>query len=216
MSGRSLFSLAGVFIFVLFSVLLLSFTGCEEKYGQNEEEEEQTAVPDEDAGDAVHDADREEERDEAGDDDYEEISEEEPGIVDEDETPDEEPEIPEEEKIKSVTIGTYNTRLFFDKFCDTGNCSSSDFEKEPSDSEYSEKVSDLAASVKEIGADIILLQEVEKDSCLKDLFEKSGAYDEFYLGEKGSLASVDTGVMTKGKITYKNKHIEQIDCAGCD
>ena len=222
MSGRSLFSLTGVFVFVLFSVLLLSFTGCEEKYGHNdnEEEEEQTVVPDEDAGDAVHDADREEERDEAGDeagdDDYEEISEEEPGIVDEDETPDEEPEIPEEEKIKSVTIGTYNTRLFFDKVCDTGTCSSSDFEKVPSDPEYSEKVSDLAASVREIGADIILVQEVEKDSCLKDLFEKAGGYDEYYLGEKGYSASVDTGVMTKGKITYKNKHIEQIDCAGCD
>ena len=133
-----------------------------------------------------------------------------------DETPDAEPEIPEEEKIKSVVIGTYNTHLFFDKICDSGNCSSSDFEQEPNASEYSEKVNELAESVKEIAADIILMQEIEKESCLKDLFEKSGDYDEFYLGEKGSNASVDTGVMTKGKITYKNKHTEQIECAECD
>ena len=123
---------------------------------------------------------------------------------------------PDAEKIDSVVIGTYNTHLFFDKNCDSGYCSSSDFESVPGDSEYNDKVADLAGSVKKIGADIILLQEVEKESCLKDLFEKSGSYDELYLGEKGTLASVDTGVMTKGEITYKNKHPESIECADCD
>ena len=123
---------------------------------------------------------------------------------------------PDAEKIDSVVIGTYNTHLFFDKNCDSGYCESSDFESVPGDSEYNDKVADLAGSVKKIGADIILLQEVEKESCLKDLFEKSGVYDEFFLGEKGSPSSVDTGVMTKGEITYKNKHTESIECAGCD
>lgn len=124
--------------------------------------------------------------------------------------------IPEEEKIKSVVIGTYNTHLFFDKICDSGNCSNSDFEDVPSNSEYRNKVSDLAESVQEIDADIILLQEIEKESCLKDLFEASGNYDEFFLAEKGSYASVDTGIMTKGKIIYKSKHPEQIECSDCE
>ena len=135
---------------------------------------------------------------------------------DSDTEPDNEPEIPEEEKIKSVVIGTYNTHLFFDKICDSGNCSDSDFENLPSNSEYAAKVSDLAESVKEIDADIILLQEVEKEACLKDLFEESGIYDVFYIGEKGGNASVDTAVMTKGKITYKNNHTGLIDCADCE
>ena len=120
------------------------------------------------------------------------------------------------EKINSVVIATYNTHLFFDKNCDSGYCESSDFEQKLSDSEYNDKVKDLADSVKKIGADIILLQEIEKESCLKDLFEKSGTYDEFFLGEKGTPSSVDTGVMTKGEITYKNKHTESIECADCD
>ena len=124
--------------------------------------------------------------------------------------------IPEEEKIKSVVIGTYNTHLFFDKICDSGKCSSSDFESALSNSEYNGKVSDLAESIHEINADIILLQEIEKSSCLEDLFEKTGYYKEFFLGEKGSYASVDTGIMTKGKITYKNLHPEQIECPQCD
>ena len=120
---------------------------------------------------------------------------------------------PDAEKINSVIIGTYNTHLFFDKVCDTGHCSSSDFESVLSDSEYNTKVKDLADSVKKIGADISLLQEVEKDSCLQDLFGKTGTYEDCFLGEK---ETVDTAVMTKGKITYKNKHPEQIECAGCD
>jgi len=121
-----------------------------------------------------------------------------------------------EGEISSVVIGTYNTHLFFDKNCDSGSCSNYDFESVPSDSEYNAKVRDLAESVKEINADIILMQEIEKESCLKDLFEKSGNYDEFYLGEQGYGASVDTGVMTKGKITFKNRHVEQIDCPACE
>lgn len=137
-----------------------------------------------------------------------------------DEEQEEKPDEPEEEScsdaINSLVIGTYNTHLFFDKICDSGNCSGSDFEKVPSDSEYNTKVRELAESVKEINADIILLQEVEKVTCLKDLFEKSGNYDEYYLGEKGYSASVDTGVMTKGKITYKNHHTEQIECSDCE
>ena len=125
-------------------------------------------------------------------------------------------DIPEEEKIKSVVIATYNTHLFFDKECDSGSCSSSDFESVPSDEEYDEKVRELAGSIKEIDADIILLQEIEKKSCLEDLFKKTGGYDDFYLGEKGYNASVDTGVMTKGRIISGNRHTEKIDCSECE
>ena len=202
--------MVNIFVFMLVSC---SFSK-DAKPLQPEEDGESVVQPDEESD--VQDADPEQAETEEtdtviSDSDPVEEPDETP-----DETPDAEPEIPDEEKIKSVVIGTYNTHLFFDKVCDSGNCSSSDFEQEPTASEYSEKVSELAGSVKEIGADIILLQEVEKESCLKDLFEKSGTYDEFYLGEKGSNASVDTGVMTKGKITYKNKHTEQIECADCD
>ena len=123
---------------------------------------------------------------------------------------------PDAEKINSVVIGTYNTHLFFDKMCDSGYCSSSDFESVPSDSEYNAKVRELAESVEEIDADIILLQEVEKESCLKDLFEKSGAYEYYFLGEQESKASVDTAVMTKGKITYRHLHPEEIPCSECE
>ncbi|MBP5434489.1 endonuclease/exonuclease/phosphatase family protein [bacterium] len=132
--------------------------------------------------------------------------------------PDDEPAEPEcEPKISDVRIATYNTHLFFDTVCDTGNCSTSDFEEVLSASEYSTRVAWLAEAVEKIDADIILLQEIEKESCLADLFEAAGGkFDAWYLGEKGYDASLDTGVMTKGEITYRNKHVEQIDCPECD
>ena len=225
--NKYLFLVIKIFIVLAFSVFVLSLSGCEDKH---EKDDEPIVSPDRDCDyDENCDADEDDDGDAYVDDDDTDDNDTDTDIIDTDDDTDantdantdtdinEDPcQATNAEKINSVVIGTYNTRLFFDKVCDSENCSSSSFESVPNDSEYNAKVSDLADSVKEIGADIILLQEVEKESCLKDLFEKSGDYDEYYLGEKGSVASVDTGVMTKGKITYKNKHIEQIDCADCE
>ena len=193
-----------IFAVAMLSIFVFCVLGCEETYEKSEKDDEPTVQSDEDLEETESDSDH----DEIPENTTEEIPEEVPEENSE-ETPEETSETdpclaPDAEKINSVVIGTYNTRLFFDKHCDSGYCSDSDFEKELSDSEYKNKVADLADSVKEIGADIILLQEVEKESCLKDLFEKSGDYDDSFLGEKGTPSSVDTGVMTKGEITYKN------------
>lgn len=125
---------------------------------------------------------------------------------DESVTPDEDIESPEK-----VVIATYNTHMFFDTVCDSGSCASSDFEEQPSVSEYNDKVADVAEALTMINADIVLLQEVEKKICLEDLFdEMNGVYDDLYIGETGYDASIDTAVITKGEITYTNKHTGSI------
>lgn len=112
---------------------------------------------------------------------------------------------------EEIVIATYNTLRFFDTVCDTGSCSSSDYEEQFSSSEYSEKVKDVADALNLINADIVLLQEVEKKICLEDLFEKmNGLYNDFFIGETGYNASVDTAVLTKGKITFTDKHTQSI------
>lgn len=184
-----------------------------------EEDDDETAVqPDTETEDSDKEESEQKDDSEFSDTDPNETDSEEP-----DAEPDDDPCLaPDAEKINSVVIGTYNTHMFFDTKCDSdssGDCSKSDFESVPSNSEYKNKVRDLAESVNEIGADILLLQEVEKESCLKDLFEKAGGYDDFYLGETSrtsTYVSIDTGVMTKGKIISTNKHTEKIDCAGCE
>ena len=214
--SKYLFLITKIFAVITFSVFVSCLTGCEETYEKTEKDDDPIVSPDKDCDDDENrDADEDGNADAVDDDDAD--TDDDTDTDDDGENPEEDPcQAPDADKIKSVVIGTYNTHLFFDTNCDSGNCSSSDFERMPDDSEYNDKVNDLAESIHEINADIILLQEIEKDSCLKDLFEKSGGYEEYYLGEQGYSASIDTGVMTKGKITYKNNHTGRIDCADCE
>lgn len=113
--------------------------------------------------------------------------------------------------IEEVTIATYNTYRFFDTVCDTGFCGSSDYEVQFTTTQYKEKIEDVAAALRKIDADIVLLQEVEKKICMEDLLEKIGdMYSEIYIGETGGDASVDVAVITKGKIIDTNKHLGSI------
>jgi len=113
--------------------------------------------------------------------------------------------------IDKVTIATYNSYRFFDTVCDSGYCGSNDYEVQFSESEYNEKVKDMAAALRQIDADIILLQEIEKKICVEDLQkELNGMYSATYIGETGGSASVDVAVMTKGRIVDTNKHLASI------
>lgn len=114
-------------------------------------------------------------------------------------------------QIETVTIATYNSYRFFDTVCDSGYCGSSDYEVQFSESEYQQKVEDMAAALKKIDADIVLMQEVEKKVCMDDLLEELGnMYSVVYIGETGGNASVDTAVITKGTIVDTDKHLASI------
>ena len=116
-----------------------------------------------------------------------------------------------EESEGTVTIATYNSYRFFDTVCDSGYCGSSDYEVQFTDTEYQQKVEDMAAALKKINADIVLIQEVEKKVCMDDLLKELGSmYSEIYIGETGGSASVDTAVITKGKIVDTDKHLGSI------
>ncbi len=116
-----------------------------------------------------------------------------------------------EEKISEIVIATYNTELFFDIVCDSGYCSKNDFEKQLTVKEYSKKIKDIADAIKLIDADIVLLQEVEKQSCLDDLIEELDfLYTDSYLAQKGGPGSINTAVITKGQILLTKKHLDPI------
>jgi endonuclease/exonuclease/phosphatase family metal-dependent hydrolase len=113
--------------------------------------------------------------------------------------------------IEEVSIATYNTYRFFDTVCDSGYCGSNDYEVQFSTTQYKEKIEDIAAALRKINADIVLLQEVEKKICMEDLLEKIGdMYSEIYIGETGGDASVDVAGRTKGKSGDTDKHLGSI------
>lgn len=187
--------------FIFFIVTVVFFVSCSfqsgDVIGQSDDYSEKVDKS-ETTDESVDQVD--EQNEEESDNEVEDTESDEKVINDEDAT-----------QIDTVTIATYNSYRFFDIVCDSGYCSSSDYEVQFSDSEYQQKVEDMAAALKKIDADIVLIEEVEKKICMEDLLEELGSmYSVIYIGETGGTASVDVAVITKGTIVDTDKHLASI------
>lgn len=109
----------------------------------------------------------------------------------------------------SVSIATWNVRRFFDTVCDTGACEQGDYEEVPSAWGFDNRALSIADSVSKLSADIVLLQEIETAACLDAVHGYlADTYSFAHLGEIGSPASVDVGVMTRGEMLEVRTHRE--------
>lgn len=101
----------------------------------------------------------------------------------------------------TVTIATFNVRFLFDTECDSGRCGPNAFEQAPSQAEFDARIQEVAEAIDSLNADIVLLQEVEKQSVLDAL---NAALTESYpiaeLGESGGSASLDVGILARGNL----------------
>jgi predicted extracellular nuclease len=106
-----------------------------------------------------------------------------------------------------LRVGTLNTRRFFDPTCDTGQCGPGAYEEQPSQAAFESKADTLANGIRQMGVDIILLQEVETQASLDALQARLGdLYSVFVLGEIGTAASVDVAVMARGNLVQVERH----------
>ncbi len=110
---------------------------------------------------------------------------------------------PQSQAYDTVRVATFNVHRFFDEVCDTGACGAGSYEPAVSPEAYKRQLADIAQSIWNIDADIVLLQEIEKESCLADLREKLTAaiYPSYAFGECGYDASLDVGILARGAIT---------------
>ncbi len=95
-----------------------------------------------------------------------------------------------------ISIATFNVRLFFDTKCNSGKCSGDDFEVVASASGFEARADEIAAAIRTIDADIILLQEIENQPCIDALASRLPSYDSVHLGEQGYPASLDTAIFS--------------------
>ncbi len=103
----------------------------------------------------------------------------------------------------TLTVATYNVYLLFDTVCDSGQCDSGDFEREPTEAEYQARIEQVADAIRGLEADVVLLQEIEKEEVLFDLQEAlDGAYPVAVHGELDweQPGSVDTAVLATGEL----------------
>jgi endonuclease/exonuclease/phosphatase family metal-dependent hydrolase len=107
---------------------------------------------------------------------------------------------------EDIVVATFNVHLFFDTKCDSGNCGGSNFEQVYSDAAFAARADTIAAAISGLQADIVLLQEVEKDTCIAALAARLPEYTTAYLGEKGFPASIDTALLARYPLVEIRSH----------
>ena len=120
---------------------------------------------------------------------------------------------------ESVTVATFNVRAFFDPVCDSRRCGPQSYESQPTQSEFEAKARQLAQGIESLNADVVLLQEVESETCLSAIREALGdEYPEAILGETNAIASLDVGVISKlpvlASFSYRDQAIPLINIPG--
>ena len=106
-----------------------------------------------------------------------------------------------------VSVATFNLKLLFDERCDSGDCDAGDFEAVPDELTLNSRISRLQDAIERIDADVIVLQEIEKESLLDRLLEgKRAVYPGSEYGETGFAGSLDVAVIARGPLLEVVRH----------
>jgi endonuclease/exonuclease/phosphatase (EEP) superfamily protein YafD len=110
-----------------------------------------------------------------------------------------------------LRVATFNVHRFFDTVCQSGSCAPGDYEEQPTQAEFDAKADLLAATIREFGAHVVVLQEIETQACLDALAARlSDVLPASALAETGPAASVDVAVMASAPITQTVSHRDRV------
>lgn len=113
-----------------------------------------------------------------------------------------------------ISIATFNVYRLFDTTCDSDDCGG--YERVPTEQTYRRRLEGIATGLEKVGADIVCLQEVEKEEVLRDLNAAlSDPYPTVVFGESGRPASLDVGILSRGTkrsvSTYRDEQLHLPD-----
>lgn len=106
-----------------------------------------------------------------------------------------------------LRVATYNVNRFFDTVCDTGNCTATSYEFQATPAQFAAQADAIVLGIQQLGPDVIMLQEVETQTCLDALTQRLGsAWQTAVLGETGGAASVDVAVLSTAPLLEVRTH----------
>lgn len=106
----------------------------------------------------------------------------------------------------TVRIAAFNVHRFFDTECQSGNCGGSAYEALPSPPSFTSKANRLARGIGALKAGVVLLSEIETQTCLDELQFRLSGFSSAVLGELGTPASVDVAVLARFPIREVRRH----------
>ena len=120
------------------------------------------------------------------------------------------PDTPAPNPAKRISVATWNVHNFFDTVCDSGACGGDNYEPSVSQSAYFDKLNSVVSGIRFINADVMLLQEIENQTCFDDIIKElnSNSKQEVsgVFGEQGKAASMDVGIIVRGQIKGVQKY----------
>jgi predicted extracellular nuclease len=104
-------------------------------------------------------------------------------------------------------VATFNVRRFFDTVCESGTCSTDDYEEQPPTAAFETRATQLADAIRRLDADVISLQEIETQACLDAVLARlTDVMPYGALGEIHSVASVDVAILSKTPLEKVTGH----------
>lgn len=104
-------------------------------------------------------------------------------------------------------VMTYNVERLFDATCDTGTCGRGEFEPAPTAAQVNARVVQIANAIRPHAPDVLCVQEVETPPLLQQLaVTLDGGYRTAVLAETGGAASVDVGLLARGRQLEVRRH----------
>jgi endonuclease/exonuclease/phosphatase family metal-dependent hydrolase len=95
-------------------------------------------------------------------------------------------------------VATFNVHRYFDSTCDSGRCTSADFEAVPGAAAFAQRTTRLADAIARLDADAVCLQEIESERSLAALRDRLGAtFATVVFGDIGVPGSLNVAVLAR-------------------
>lgn len=108
----------------------------------------------------------------------------------------------------AVRVASFNVHRFFDTVCESSECGAGAYEELPSPERFEARAQQIAAAIRSLNADAVMLQEIESQASFDALAARLPELTTGVFAEINLPGSVDVGLFARGELVEVRKHRE--------